>query len=333
MRMPAGSPAVDQTPLPARPDSARAQNVGPPSGDDHPPTTTTSPVATAPTADTAQTAPPTAPPERHSPLEWILSVGSPLAVTGALLYYFGWVRTTIQSRYLGFDASVLGLSTTDFVLKSVNVLFVPAVLLAVLAVAARHGDQLLIRRVASRPRTRQRVLRILTVTRWSWLAFAGLAVAMLLVPAVRSYALPTCLTGALLVALYTDRLMARWSRAEVMSQATRVFLVVLLALGVFWFTERLARTIGEGYARQILNHPEELPAVIVYSTKDLRLDAPGVRSEALGPGEGFRYRYVGLRLMQASQERYVLLSVDPFHGLHRVVVLPYSADVRTEFGS
>lgn len=43
----------------------------------------------------------------------------------ALLYYFGWVRAHSFLGYFGVDPSLVGYSTTDYVLRSINVAFPP----------------------------------------------------------------------------------------------------------------------------------------------------------------------------------------------------------------
>src|SRR5690349_15922216 len=68
------------------------------------------------------------------------AVGGQIALLTALLFYFGWARTTAEARYLGFDASALGLSTSDYVLRSADTLFLSLFLLAavLIGVQAAH---------------------------------------------------------------------------------------------------------------------------------------------------------------------------------------------------
>jgi hypothetical protein len=55
----------------------------------------------------------------------ILQVAIPGGVITALLYYLGWAFTKAQYKELGVDHSSLGFSTTDYVLRSLNVLVEP----------------------------------------------------------------------------------------------------------------------------------------------------------------------------------------------------------------
>jgi hypothetical protein len=78
---------------------------------------------------------------------------------------------------------------------------------------------------------------------------------------------------------------------------------VLLALAVFWDTERVARTIGEAYAADTIADPDKLPAVVVYSPNDLGIGGKNM-AEAGAPA---LYMADGLRLLHRSGSRYLLI--------------------------
>ena len=77
-------------------------------------------------------------------LHLIATIGSPLALGTALLFYFGWVRTKVQTEELGYHLSILDFSTTDYILKSINVLSVPLVLLLIVALVLNGIHQRLV---------------------------------------------------------------------------------------------------------------------------------------------------------------------------------------------
>jgi hypothetical protein len=111
-----------------------------------------------------------------------------------------------------------------------------------------------------------------------------------------------------------------------------VLILVLLAFAVFWNVERLARVVGEEYAAQITANPRQLLAVTIYSPKSLELHLPGVQETRLGnPESAYRYRYDGLRLVQRSGDRYLLMSERWDARTGRVVVLRDSDAIRMEF--
>ncbi len=69
------------------------------------------------------------------------SVVGPTSAVTALLYYFGWTRTSIEAHQLGLDDSLLGYSTQDYLLRSMSSMFGPLVvaLLAALVGLGIHS--------------------------------------------------------------------------------------------------------------------------------------------------------------------------------------------------
>jgi hypothetical protein len=70
----------------------------------------------------------------------------------------------------------------------------------------------------------------------------------------------------------------------------------------------------------------------VYSPKSLEIDVPGVVETRLGTAESaYRHRYDGLRLVQRSGDRYLLMSERVDAGSRRILVLRDSDAIRMEF--
>jgi hypothetical protein len=55
------------------------------------------------------------------------AVTSQTAVIGALLFYFGWVRTHAFADYFGIDPTLVSYGPTDYMLRSINVAFPPLI--------------------------------------------------------------------------------------------------------------------------------------------------------------------------------------------------------------
>jgi len=266
-------------------------------------------------------------------LRLVALIGSPVALVTALLFYFGWVRTSVQAKALGYDASIMDLSVTDYVIKSVNVLSVPLVLLLILAVALRLAHEGLLARADRSPRTRAMLGRVARLLGLSWIAWAVIAVLLMaFVPVLWSVALPLTLTAALLCVFYGKALGVRMTDAPPHTVFLRVSLLVLLAFAVFWDTERLAQVMGRGFAAELAADESQLVAVTVYSTKSLDIVAPGVRQTRLTGTESlYQYRYDGLRLVQRSGDRYFILN-DPWQpGTGKLIVLRDNDAIRLEF--
>lgn len=148
-------------------------------------------------------------------------------------------------------------------------------------------------------------------------------------------------TLALLCALSGDLLERRLTGRTRTSSAARVLILVLLAFAVFWNVERLAHVVGEEYAAQITANPRQLLAVTIYSPrawsstyspKSLELHLRGVQETRLGnPESAYRYRYDGLRLVQRSGDRYLLMSEQWDARTSRIVVPRDSDAIRMEF--
>ncbi|WP_371497065.1 hypothetical protein OG871_13885 [Kitasatospora sp. NBC_00374] len=124
---------------------------------------------------------PTAGQERPPPPPGIGQIGrafgtvvAPTSALTALLYYFGHQHAYWFFASFGVDLSPLGMSTVDYLRRSLDALFVPLVVLAAVALAAPAGHRLLTARLAARPGPRTVRLTVATLA---------------------ALALPTALTG------------------------------------------------------------------------------------------------------------------------------------------
>ena len=66
----------------------------------------------------------------------IVAVVAPVTLITALAYYFGYRREEAFAGYFGIDPSTLGFTTNDYVLRSVDALFVPVTVLLLVAFGA-----------------------------------------------------------------------------------------------------------------------------------------------------------------------------------------------------
>jgi len=269
--------------------------------------------------------------ERASAREWLGTLASTIGILVALLYYFGWVRTTVQMHDLGSDPGVLDLSTQDYVLKSVNVLFVPAVILGVACLAAVREHERVVRLLRRRPSLAVALTRPNQFWRIVTIALA-LTVILIAAPFTRQVAVPLSLTLALATWLYVERLRRRLLRRPAAPRRTLVVVLAVLLLATIWLTERLARTAGHLYAEDLLANPAQLPAVTLTLTQPALPVPPGARVNVSHLGDQEIYQYQGLRLLQASANRYVFLCVDHGNAQHRGLVIRDSDGVQVQLG-
>ncbi|HEY2209483.1 MAG TPA: hypothetical protein VGH26_09350, partial [Gaiellaceae bacterium] len=66
----------------------------------------------------------------------IVAVVAPVTLITALAYYFGYRRESAFAGYFGIDPSALGFTTNDYVLRSVDALFVPITVVLLVVFAA-----------------------------------------------------------------------------------------------------------------------------------------------------------------------------------------------------
>lgn len=269
-------------------------------------------------------------------LHLIAAIGSPLALGTVLLFYFGWVRTKTQAEELGYHLSILDLSTTDYILKSVSSLSVPLVPVLVVALTLNGVHQRLMVPLSGRIRHRAFLLYLAQLLRMSWIlwSLAGVGLLLLAPPAIRGFAIPVSITLAVLCAAYGRTLRKRLTGIDPWSTTGKVLVIALLTFAVFWDVERIARTIGEGYGALIAANPQRLTAVTVYSAKSLWIEAPGVvETRRSNPGAEYSYRYEGLRLLEQSGDRYFLINERWDEQQGRVIMLRETNNVRMEFAS
>ena len=103
------------------------------------------------------------------------AVVAPTSFVTGLMYYFGLNQAWWFYAYFGVDATLLGLGTTDYLVISVDCLFVPMVVTAAAGLAAFWGHDLLRARLAAG--ARPRILHVLVPAlggAGALLAFGGL---------------------------------------------------------------------------------------------------------------------------------------------------------------
>jgi hypothetical protein len=266
-------------------------------------------------------------------LQSLASIVSPVALATALLFYFGWVRTHVQAQALGYDITVLGLSTQDLVLRSINVLFIPLVLLLTGAILAECVDRSVVRSIENGRRLNA-INRFTHIARYAWLLMLLVGIILLLIssPAFE-FVLPFLFIAALLGSLYAERLRCRLNPdAGPRSKMSFVAVLCLLSICLFWGTERIAAFAGQTYAGDIAANVEQLPSVAVYAPKRLEITVRNVHEiPTRDPQSAYAFRYDGLRLLLRSGDRLVMLYDGWNRQTGRVIMLPDTAALRLDF--
>ena len=278
-------------------------------------------------------------------VQLVSAVVAPVTLFTALLYYFGWMRTNSLFQQFGVEASVLRLSAQDYLLRSVEGLYVPVGVLLVAAVLGLWGHGRVARLVAGRTATW--TLHGLALDA----ALAGLVLFVTGVGGIvapgwyRTYLLlaPCCLAGGTILCAWSRWL---WQRLEDdpprrsalpvtpwSNVVATVLVVLVVVLSVFWAASDFAAAVGRGVAAGVMHDLDQRPGVVVYSAQRLFLAGPGVQEQLLPdvPDTAYRFRYEGLRLLIESNGRLVLLPAGWTRDSGPAYVLDEKDGVRVEF--
>jgi hypothetical protein len=268
---------------------------------------------------------------------------APGTLIGALLYYFGWVRTHYLYAYLGIDADELGFSTTDYVLRSADALWpslcglIVALLLLLLAHGAvRHWID------RTRPGTLWRLLILplyvlgVVLSTMGELRFATAQQA--------SIGSPLCLVLGFGSLAYARLLHKRLGVPRRSGQTSPLYLprfdlmiftlfAFLIVLNIFWGTALFAADLGRGKARNLELQPfATQPDVLLYSSHRLNVDARDVTAADLGPTYApYRFRYDGLKLLIRGKDKIILIPYSWSTTNAFALVLPESDAIRIVF--
>lgn len=259
----------------------------------------------------AQTPAPANDSDRGELLRKIAAIVGNVGVFTALLVYFGWVRSEVQAKALGIDESILDMSTRDYLLRSVRPVLVLLIVVAAGALLWVLLDHVLSARLA-RHGTDDRIHR------WAVRLLPAAIIVLPLVgwlaryrwPAVAYIAFPLLCAAGLLLLLYSFRLRAGRPGSLPLSSTGGALLragtAVLIGVALFSTASNYATVEGTELARNFEAQVPLLPSVVVHSTSELNLDAPGVLSTRSGD-KGYAFRYDGLRLLEHVGGHYFLI--------------------------
>lgn len=239
----------------------------------------------------------------------------PTTVLTGWLYYVGYVSTDAFYAYFGVSLSSLDVSSTTFLLRSVDDLFDPVSTVVLVALGAFSLHHVLVAAVSRRHlRPDGRVAAGLGVAA---LVLAGVGIAGLS-GLVRSGLTPVALGLSGVVLEYACLLTAHVSTPSstlgilVRSGANlrRGLVAALVLVALLWGATALADQRGTARALAVERSLPLQPQAVVYSRIDLRLTGAGIRKTGLeGTGDDLRFRYNGLRPLAHSDGTWLLLPV------------------------
>lgn len=278
-------------------------------------------------------------------LQVVATIVAPITVLTALLFYFGWIRTNALFQHFGVDAAVLGFSNQDYILRSVEALYVPlgVLLIAGLASLWVHG---LVETLLATHRRLKTLRGAAAALELVGLALLARGVAGVVLPRLSRndfLTTPLCLGLGATIGAYGRWLWLRLqeflghgrgaNRSGWAGTVNLVLVLLLVVLSLFWAATNYAQAIGRGRAAAFARGLAGRPGVIVYSVDQLFLQGPGVLETTLpaGPRTGYHYRYSGLRLLTESRGRFFLLPEGWTPADGTTIVLEDTNKVRVEF--
>jgi hypothetical protein len=301
----------------------------------------------AKTPQSASIARPTAPATSNglSQLTRILGgIVAPTTLLTALLFYFGYTHAYWYFDYFGVNSTLLGLTTRDYVQRSVDGLFVPLTVTACVALAVLWGHAVLRTRLAAS--SHARTLRSLAAV----MAAGGLVLATAGFTSIFANTVldnyiavaPLSLAAGVLVLMYAVHLWRSLtakdqpgSRATTQEWGTVVEwagVFVLVGLSLFWAANDYSFAVGQSRARQFVTEMPRYPSAVLYSARSLSLAIPGVREvRCQHPEAAYRFRYDGLKLLLQSGDQYVFLPEKWSRTNGVAIVIPRGESLRLEF--
>ncbi|MFQ6394531.1 hypothetical protein ACLMAJ_13825 [Nocardia sp. KC 131] len=265
---------------------------------------------------------------------------APATLLAGLLFYWGFFHARGFCGYFGIDSAVLGLSTTDYVMRSADGLFVPLAVCAIATLAVLWGW------VALPSSVRQgrwpRWFLPVVVVVGGLLVLNGLSRLWFRTWINRPLGVaPSCVIIGLLlmwgVVVSRRRRLATESATTVRPTAPVEWGLIFLLVGgsFFWGATDYSLAVGRGRAIEFEKETlRRAPGLTVYTEKPLELNVAGVRRIACTDASAaYRYRYDGLVLVMTAGDNLVAVPRSWTHDQGTAIVLPHTGPgaVRLEF--
>jgi hypothetical protein len=254
---------------------------------------------------------------------------APASLLAGLLFYWGFFHARGFCQYFGIDSSVLGLSTTDYVMRSADGLFVPLAAYGAVALAIIWTWAVLPARIKN-AQWPGRILATVSIVAIA-LILNGLSRLQFSTPLNTKpfWLAPTCVIAGLLLAFVVVRHRRRSARADgfgTRPSAPFEWAVIVLLVGgsFFWFATDYSLRVGVGRAvaweRSTL---PTAPGITVFTEKALGVTAAGVTvTRCADPAAAYHYRYDGLVLVMTAGDNLVAVPRTWNHASGTAIVLP-----------
>lgn len=287
----------------------------------------------------------------------LATIGVPVTVAAALMYYFGWAHSRGVAKLHNLNESLYSYSAEDYIIRGIAPVFQPLLWLGVIGLAWLGLHQAVLKRLAIprwRPLLRSTgqiafgvgviVAAVALLASATFARVVGPWAAVMATPARTlvaqlplaagpevapfSIAVGTAVAG---YSLWLVRAATPAADRHDISMGQRVLRAGLIggiiALAMFWGLGRLAVESGVATSSQEL---QAMPRAIAYSAAPLGVHALGVREDQIGLDPPL-WRTTGLRLMGRSGGRMFLLHDGWTPEQGAVIVVPDDGKVIWQF--
>ncbi|MDJ0340099.1 hypothetical protein QMK19_06120 [Streptomyces sp. H10-C2] len=256
----------------------------------------------------------------------------------SLLLYFGFAYTDALYEHFGIDAATLGFSTQDYMLRSAGALYMPLGTTLGVGLTGVLGYYC----VSSLGRSRPRLTPYLS---WGCLALTGCGIALFTLGMLGGFQVwpagaldtPLLLGGGLLLVVYGQILHVKANGRDypvAREVAALAIVAALISLSSFWAVNAYAQEHGRSDARYLADNLWLRPEIVVDTAERLYFQHADVKETSLpegGPGQRFRFRYQGLRLLAQSNNRMFVIPEGWRADQGSVLIIPTDANVRVAF--
>ena len=269
-------------------------------------------------------------------VEQISKILAPATLLGALLFYYGWIRTEALYQTFGINQSILGFTNQDYILRSINVMFRP---LQGLLIAALVGGWLHLAVISG--------LNKKEGIKWTFMLPTMVAGLILVVGGIYEQAIePDYLDFGRLVWLvalatlgYELFLLRRVKQQELLPQRLAHIphsiltlscwlILTFLILSTFAAVGNYAQIVGRWHADRLV---AQAPQIVVHSKEPLGLESGAVTTFQQKSNSIYTHHYRGLRFLVLSNDKYFLVPKDWSIEKPRLIVLEDNETIRLEF--
>lgn len=278
-------------------------------------------------------------------LELISKVVAPTTLLTALLFYFGYVRAYSQFLYFGIDPNILGLTSRDYLLRSVAVVGFDSLRLLLIAILIASWMYFVIEKILIALKNNGKI----------WLCWAIvitiLALGIALISGVvkwldsqnilygylyrLSWTIGILLTGYslhLVLNLFNTNskkiisIIPNW-----LYQTSLWSFIGLFIFGTFWTAADYGALLGDWMAEQIALGNRHVSCAFVYSKTPLNITQPNVKTQKISDEENaYQYAYYGLRFLIRANDKYFLIPAGWTRESGNAIILQDETTIRVE---